>query len=95
MNDIAQKVEWQIGTTDKKFIDIDKKGFHETTHVCRVSGKIKEISEMESQAKLISAAPDMLSVLIHLRSKMLEVGVTYDNADQYNMIDAAINKATK
>lgn len=54
-----------------------------------------ELIEVEANAKLISAAPELLEACIKAKESMLRSGITYDNADQWNILNNAIKKATE
>lgn len=51
--------------------------------------------EAKANAKLIASAPELLEACVLARKLMLKQGVTVDNADQYNLLDNAIKKATQ
>ncbi len=58
--------------------------------ICELSNTLHR----KANARLIAAAPEILAALISTRAYMLKTGITYDNADQYNIINNAISLAT-
>lgn len=47
----------------------------------------------KGDAQLIAAARDLLEAALSALNYIKKTGITYDNADIYNMIDTAIKKA--
>ena len=58
-----------------------------------IQGKAAPKQEQHANLKLIAAAPEMLEALIESRAFIQRSGITYENADVYNLIDNAIKTA--
>ena len=53
----------------------------------------KQTLEHKANAQLIAAAPELLNASMAALRFMQKTGINYDNADIYNSLNSAINKA--
>jgi hypothetical protein len=60
-----------------------------------VEGAWEDDPEAIANMKLMVAAPELLEACIKTKALMLKTGVTVDNADQYNILNNIIKKATE
>ena len=83
------KGEWKIFPISNKLIQINSEKMYSIAYVWAINRELKE--ELEANAKLIAAAPDLLEVLIKLKEWEK---TNFIEQSLLEKINNAINKAT-